>query len=986
MPHFRPLLLCLACCILAAPALFGQRPTWRNYTTADGLPSNEIYGMCCDQRGFLWFATDLGVCRFDGYDFRRPVDTSAFASSAAFKMAEDAQGRVWFNRLDASIWLVENDTIRRWQHNHLIEQYRPKFFNLGYIAVEKTGAVWVQLPRLGILVVQPEGSHQLLRPQDFGFVFARVGDRTIYSISNLVKEIVADIPVFRWQNQQMRSVAHTFIGTDRTKKGSSGVWPLRNGDFLLHHLQTFYLLRDDQILWQGTKNVGADDIFEDRDGTILLSSLSGPQQGLLRFRSLDHFKRDEFVNLLPDQQVVSALRDQEGGWWAATANSGVFYCKNPYLETFDQSNGLPSDDAQSITSDGQQRIFVAFRNGKVCAIRRRERQVEMLPPPPAWNQSDRPLLRFDAAAQRLWFASNLCFWNGQKWQNATYQNFQKWPSQPISLKKITASRSNGLWWASSFSGFFSIDPLHSSVVRHAADGAKYHRTHAVAQDFEGQVWVAAEGEGLRLWRNGRYEPPPFEHPALRYPVRLVEVLADSTLLLSLRGGGLLFCKKNGQFAHLTTRDGLSSDWLSELEFDPEGRIYAASNAGLNILSPRANGRWGVEVVTNKHGLPSDQVNDVAWLDGELWVATDRGVTRFRSKPASALMPAPTLEKLVVNNRPQLYRKDLQLGYQQNNLSLHFSSLHLRSSGDITYRYRLLGADTNFNYTKVRQVNFANLAPSKYAFEVQAQNEDGQWSAATRWSFEVSPAWWATTWFRSLLVVFLMVSAWFYYQNRLRALRREAALQQKMRDLQTAALRAQMNPHFIFNCLASIQNFIVENDAASATRYLARFARLVRLALHGSLDGTHALADEVEMLENYLALEQLRFGGKFEFGVTITPELDATATFLPPMLVQPFVENAILHGMKNKTEGGRVEVLFSKKDQKLVVTVSDNGAGFDPDKNEPADAPHKSVGMALTRNRLGLLSARDDAEAFSQESIRAADGSPAGTRVVLQVPI
>ncbi len=266
----------------------------------------------------------------------------------------------------------------------------------------------------------------------------------------------------------------------------------------------------------------------------------------------------------------------------------------------------------------------------------------------------------------------------------------------------------------------------------------------------------------------------------------------------------------------------------------DGEIFACSNAGLNRLSRQSDGTWRLQTITIKHGLPSNQVNDVVLVGQELWVATDRGVARFRSMPASAPMPPPLLEGFRVNNN-LVFSKNLRLPYDQNNLLFRFYALHFRSGGDIPYRYRLLGADTVYSYTRTREVNFAALRPGHYTFEVQAQNEDGQWSEPAKWTFEICPACWNTGWFRLLAAAALTTGLWLWFRNRLRAARQEGELREKVRDLQTAALRAQMNPHFIFNCLSSIQHFIVNNDAAAATRYLsplcevgpagpARFAR------------------------------------------------------------------------------------------------------------------------------------------------------------------
>jgi len=207
--------------------------------------------------------------------------------------------------------------------------------------------------------------------------------------------------------------------------------------------------------------------------------------------------------------------------------------------------------------------------------------------------------------------------------------------------------------------------------------------------------------------------------------------------------------------------------------------------------------------------------------------------------------------------------------------------------------------------------------------------------------------------------------------------------QRFKDLETAALRAQMNPHFIFNCLGSIQQFINEHDTESASKYLANFARLVRLALHSSVDGKHSLQDEIDMLDNYLGLERLRFGEKFTYEIQADPALDKEDIYLPPLLIQPFVENALLHGMKNKTEGGKINVCFNLHEKGINASVSDNGPGISAEKRSMDSSGHKSIGMTLTKKRLEILS---NSDVFNVSSILDNEGVVTGTKVSMVIPI
>ncbi len=949
-----------------------------------------------DSRGFLWFSTGLGICRFNGYEFTRPVDTSATATGTKFQIVEDAGGRIWYMNLDASLSIIENDTVRSWAYSDLSKSFRKN--NTTYrFAVGKDGTVWVPSMRSGFLVVQPNGVKQIVPALNRNVtIFSEIDGQVIVGGEGTLN--VAADDDFMLRTGQTREMIHWHHGkavsmgrfpADHSKGGNirPRIWRLKNGGFILCYRQSFYVIANNRLIWHGQKNGAAETIFEDTDGSILMAVSQGKNQGLLRFGSLALFERDEFDNLLPGQDVVQVLRDREGGWWATTRESGIFYCKYPDLERFDTSDGLPVEDVKALTSDGREKVYAGMRNLDIAVFQRSGGRPKLLPPPPV---SGMQTLRFDSSTGRLWCGNDLCFLENGHWNFAERIVGDKKTLRHIPVKKLTFDPTGASLWASAAFNFFSIDPNTGEGVEMFQDSFSNTRTFSVTPDEQGNLWVTIV-EGLRLYRNGRYELPPFHHPALRFPARNMELLppvAGGGMVIALLGGGLLLRDTSGKFTHLTTRNGMTSDVLSNLYVAPNGWIYACSNTGLNIISPNKfeYGGWRASTLTMKHGLPSNQINDVSLMGDEIWIATDKGIARFRGKPKPALMPPPILEKFAFNNQDTAFTPNLRFAFDQNNITLRFFALHFRSSGDIPYRYRLLGADTTFVFTRTREVNFANLATGNYTFEVQAQNEDGQWSDSSKWAFAILPPWWATWWFRTLVAAVLAAALYLFYQNRLQSIRQEAAEQEKIRDLETAALRAQMNPHFIFNCLQAIQSYILQNDRDAATTYLARFAKLVRLALHGSVDGHHSLAEEIAMLDNYLHLEQMRFGGKFTFSIR-AEGLDLDEISLPPLLVQPFVENALIHGLQGRESGGLVEVVFASKGNLLEVAITDNGQGFS-EKNALEKTAHKSVGMMLTQKRLDMLTGggKGGSEHFVRETVLDENGIAVGARVQILIPI
>lgn len=964
-----------------------QRLAWTNYTTDHGLPGNEVYDMLQDRSGYLWFATERGICRFNGYEFVQPIDTSAFRGSEAFTPAEDAQGRIWFTRLDGSVWLIENDTVRSWRHNAVMAAYGKKYGPVEKMAIRADGTVCMGVFNLGLLVIRTDGVRSVL-PQTNGyhFVFTETGGKLIYT-SSLAKDKLGQpltdlnmrYGVLHWKNGKAERL-DSRLNFGHVHYSERGIWKLRNGELLLASRGSLSLLRNGEIVWQRTSAILPRQITQTPSGNILVAVPGGEHPGLYLFATLEHLRRNDGRNLLPSRFVTDVHCDPAGGWWATTHNAGIFYCKNPGMEIFDAATGLPSDDVTCLATDGKKTIFAGFRPTDIVAIDCTSGKIKHLPRP-ALVYTGVQALYFDRFRQRLWCSDRLAFFEKNRWVTTE------------AITKTIAPGADGVIWSSSSWGFYRTNALTGTTERFGRPDSlqNFERTFSVVEDRKGTIWVATN-DGLRLWKEGKFEQPPFWHPALRFQPRQVANLFDGGLVFGLRGAGVLFRDVSRRFEHLTTRDGLSSDLVTKLIVISGDKVLVCTNKGLSYLmrfDPRED--WRVEaVISTKQGLPSDQVYDATLQGGYLWVATNKGLARSREFIAPAPMPPPVLEKLLVNNQQVAIKPGLRLAHDQNNLILRFFALHFRSEGKIRYQYRLLGAkDAAFVNTEARTINFANLAPGKYTFEVQAQNEKGQWAERTSWSFEVRAAWWQTPWFWAAWVLLAAAGLRLWYLRRLHKNREEAAVRDKIRELEIAALRAQMNPHFIFNCLASIQNFIAENDVASATRYLSRFARLVRLALHGSVDGKHSLREEIEMLDSYLALEQMRFRDRFFYSIEPAPGMELDEVFLPPLLVQPFVENAIVHGMKDKSSGGgRIVVAFSLEGNTLVVIVTDNGSGYDEraKAGEDAEAGRRSVGMMLTQHRLAALAVNPNDKAFLIEPVRAEDGSVCGTQVVLRLTL
>ncbi|OIQ21408.1 MAG: hypothetical protein BM557_03920 [Flavobacterium sp. MedPE-SWcel] len=239
----------------------------------------------------------------------------------------------------------------------------------------------------------------------------------------------------------------------------------------------------------------------------------------------------------------------------------------------------------------------------------------------------------------------------------------------------------------------------------------------------------------------------------------------------------------------------------------------------------------------------------------------------------------------------------------------------------------------------------------------------------------------------VLFVILLFGLLFLIYNRLQ-LKKTLTLQRDLAEYEQKALHLQMNPHFVFNCLGSISSFIVQNGTDSAIKYLSKFSKLMRLTLEYSKESLIPIDKEIESLQNYLELEQLRFNQVFDFSITKNPNIEDDMA-IPPLLLQPFVENAIIHGIVPKKEKGIISIDFDLVNEKLVCTVTDDGIGFAKSKalKENSVTVHKSMALEITQKRLEVI------QAFTSKTSKVEikelvndEGAPSGTKIILNLPI
>lgn len=349
------------------------------------------------------------------------------------------------------------------------------------------------------------------------------------------------------------------------------------------------------------------------------------------------------------------------------------------------------------------------------------------------------------------------------------------------------------------------------------------------------------------------------------------------------------------------------------------------------LNSLDSGHYKIMTFNKHHGLVSNEINNIAGDKENIYIATNSGLTIFNYrhyKPVTS--PPPVyITALRVMARDTVVNPMYRLKYNQNFISVQFLGISYLDGEEMTYKCRLRGLSDEWIKTTNSQIDYAFLPPGKYVFEVLAVNSNGlagEQPAAI--AFTILRPYWKTWWFIALMILMVAGLIVTVYLLRMKQVKEENTLRNDLLWYRQQALSKQMDPHFVFNTLNSIQSYIINNDRLMSSQYLAKFAKLMRQILNNSQQQAIPLSDELSAIRIYLELESLRFQQKFNYDINIDPDIQPELCYIPAFLIQPFVENAIWHGIMGIDRVGylKIDLIMNPGEEYITCMIEDNGKG------------------------------------------------------------
>jgi ligand-binding sensor domain-containing protein len=1006
---------------------------FRHFTERDGLSDNRVQAIVRDRTGFLWVGTMNGLNVFDGYSFRQylpnPQQPDRSISSACVNdLLEDDAGKIWIATNDGlNCYDPVTRRFRQWQNVGRGDGSLPNPI-VWDMALDARGRLWLScdnrdlcrydpatdkfitypwrdyvrqvLPEtaadayLVIYGLHPKSASEFWLGANKG-IFSFDWEKELFAFypfpksipiahaSNTCPQVTRfgswDLDILQYDpcakawERILLPLSDTVVGGRRLV---TDIFPYHDGYCVLSRQGLYWMPRATQVVasWpkQGDETdelpVGLlTDTYLDHDGNLWLGGeqglwLSEPLHQAIQYQNLKPSGRGDFYNTYARVLDVPGLGRLCLDFYfhellLVQGNAVVHRWQLPR-----KANLLHRDRLGHIWVGGGNEIFQL--DTATLALR-----PFPLPKTPIWrSKTDRYFSDMAVDGQgNYWFGnfgSGLVVWR---------PNTQDWwipdSSQGYISKNVTAllydPHHHTMWIGSEEYGLFRYDEgigrftLYQHDPKNATHSLGAFIVTGLALDSLGYVWAATDPGGLSR----------FDYAAAQ----------------------------GQEFLNVGAAQGMPSNRATSVVCDRRGRLWAGTVSGIACLDPLTR---RIRAFTNEDGLITDFVDQPLCLgsDGSILNGTIYGYQSFQpdSLLRERLNPGINLtsfkifdrelgDSLRLNGLPHL-----ELTYSQNFFSFEFASYDVTASRKMVYGYRLQGFDQGWIETgHRRQGSYTNVPPGDYVLEIRS-GQEGRWNAAgIQLPIHIAPPFWVTWWFRILVVLAVAGLVYLVYALRVRQIRREEALKtefnQRIAHTEMAALRAQMNPHFVFNCLSSINRFILVNQPEEASAYLTKFARLIRLILDNSRTDTVILAKELEALRLYIELEQMRFSDRFAYTLEIDPDLQVEHVEIPPLLIQPYVENAIWHGLMHKKGSCLLQIRLFPKGKGLCIEIEDDGVGraMAMELKSRSATAQKSHGMKVTSERLEVINRLYGTQAtVVTTDLRDATGAAVGTLVRL----
>jgi ligand-binding sensor domain-containing protein len=946
----------LFCFLLYSSSSFSQQPAYF-ILGADQFKGVQIYDVIQDKDLNYWFATSEGLFYYDYLHYEK-VECDDSKGNSLFGFTIDKDGAIYCHNLNHQIFQIKNKKVFLYYELKSDETYNDLL-----LAVANDGSLLIGGKKIIVIHKKTRHVERLnLRKNIVGSFFLRNDKKTqshllgtdsviLYSEGTFTKhELKFDANAshsnnanFLFFNIADKSYALDFVSKD--------LFEFNQLNFSLH------------LLAKNKSFERSASVRPIATGNELW--VGGTLPGINLIQKINETP-DETV-YYPDYFISDVLKDKEGNFLLSTFDNGVLVI--PDLKIPDVVKSFREDPISTLYSDPKLGLVLGSATGKLYIMSEKgtlkkisnggKRSINVLQGDfkselilfddghiNAYNQrTDKIIPISQGSLKDAVFTSKTVFYlatnNGIhkfKWIGNTVLLIEKLKEFDCRIYSVEYNPNSKLLYTSTAIGMFVIDSLDKS--RSIKYSGKDIYPNTLYYHF-GKIYAADKKNGILVIENNKIIS------SIQLHVNGKKVAATKIIIHK----GTLIAK---------TSEGL-------FQFDMNGKL----------LKP----------IHSLYGISAKRILDFVIHKDNLWVSHSEGVQKIDLdyiQPKSQF-PDIRIDKLNVNDEEKSLNQVANFASNKRKLQFILSVPTLLNHETIHYYYKLEGYETQWSVNNYDQnkITYNALAPGKYTFLVKAENQ-GQFSKTISYSFSIAQPYYFKWWFIGSIILLFLILVFSLYQWQLTSQRKKSKQLNEINISKLTAIQSQMNPHFIFNALNSIQDLVLKGDVEKSYSYITTFSNLVRRTLNYSEKDFIEFDQEIKLLELYLSLEKLRFKKDFNFEIIVK---NTDEIMLPPLLVQPFIENSLVHGLLHKEGEKKLKITFELTSI-LTCIVEDNGIGREKSKiiKQRQKTDHESFSGKAIHKRFDILSAIYKGEyGYFYEDLYH-NNEPSGTRVTLQIPI
>lgn len=945
-------------------SLHGQSYNYTRYSVADGLAGETVYSIAQDKDGFLWIATETGLSRFDGRTFKNYTISDGLPDNDIIKVFVDSKNRVWVLPFLNKICYIENGVVHNQENDSLLRKVRLN--GIAYcINEDGEGNIYI-LEERRIVVIKEKEIFSINNFENIEFVTAVAGlDRNMvmnFYILNVLKPKKGYHFMLGMLNQKRLNKKYEYYSTFHFPRTCYNINPFYN---------CFPQNDKMRVVQHSSRTIVSYDIPPHMQSVSYLSdsvfSINCSDTVYFCSATESKIKANIFVN----HTINTCFLDTEGNYWIGTRSGGLYCVSSLDFHYYDVTKSDIKLEVYALEKFNG-KIIAGTHDGHLLSKAENEYQWSSFSEPRKFRinklvSTDNSLIIGGDGVSV--FKEGTLFYNKQASVKDLYlYGDTLLVGSNVYLLKMrlsNLSKPDTIWegrvsatgyyfnkyYIGTLGGLFAKD-ANKNITDYSKINKKLSsKISDFAMDENGILWIATYGKGL----------------------------------LGMNQDSVLYTIDESQ--------GLSSNMCRQVVAN-DGYLWVATDKGINRISQSAKG-YNIQVFGSRHGMVSDIVNCLYIDSNTVYAGTPLGISVFKPDAISnnSICNIRITEIKSVKGKFLFPDSAISFSAGDNSLLITYHGISFKSRENMKYYYRLGNVNNTWQTTTQTTIEYGKLSPGNYFFEIYAENAFGKRSPIQQINISIGSFFNQRWWFYALagLLSFSLLG-YIIYRIFLNARRKSAERQNllmQMSELEQMALKAQMNPHFIFNCLNSIQQFIFLKNPREVNYFITRFASLIRQTLDFSGQKYVTLSAETKYYETYLQLEKFRFEESLEYLVSVSPEINKEKVILPPLLLQPFVENSIKHGIRHLSDKvGKIKLHFSIEDKKLVCELTDNGIGREASTllKKTLSGEHQSRGIALAEKRISNINAfAKDKMLLEIEDLKSGDIA-AGTKVTLKMPL